>query len=100
MKEIIANESQANQIEIQKEIAGDVVGRRDVLRAATNGNRAAAVVKNPNESLRLAVNLIRDCANSSGSSINIKTITSDGVRRVVRVDPGGAVAKFSRLKRH
>lgn len=99
LKEIISNESQANQIEIRKEIAEDVVGRRYMLRAATNGNRADAVVKNPNESLRLAVNLIRDFANSSGNSIDIKSIGSDGVLRLVRVDPGGAVAKLSRLRR-
>lgn len=45
---VAKNESQANQIEIQKEIAEDVVGRRYMLRPATIGIPADAV-----ESMRL-----------------------------------------------
>lgn len=71
-----------------------------MLRPATNGIRADAMVKKPNELMRLAVKLMRYCANSRGSSIDIKSVGSNSERRMVRVDPGGAVAKLSHLRRH
>lgn len=90
---MIAEELQANQIAIQKVIAEDVMSRRYLLNTTINGNHTRSVIENANESLRLAVNLVRDCANLRGSPIDIRSDGSDGVRRRVRIDPGDAVAR-------
>lgn len=96
MNKILATETQADQMTIHKEIAGDVLKRVQELGAARNGSRSKVVMQSAKKILELVTDSIKDYV--IGEHFDFSYTGMDGRREMCRIKRGAVTKPVHRRR--